>query len=126
MSEELTDFARDHQIDEIREAIVKPPSGRTDAATAIARDGRKFSGMIRNEDNSSLQLQDDDGRFYLLMKSSLVSVQRKSAKPMPTDYSQRLDATELNDLVGYILREAHASDLQSATPEKDTEHNAQH
>jgi len=126
MSENLTDFARDREVDEIRAAIVKPPGRQTDAAIAIARDGRKFSGMIRNEDNSSLQLQDEDGRFYLLMKSNLVSVQRKSAKPMPTDYSQRLNATELDDLIGYILREARASDIQSATPEKDTEHNAQH
>ena len=60
--------------------------------------------MIRNEDNASLQLQDADGRFYLLMKSSLVSVQRKAEDPMPVDYGQRLSGAELDDLVGYILR----------------------
>jgi hypothetical protein len=65
--------------------------------------------MIRNEDNASLQLQDRDGRFYLLMKSSLVSVERKFGDPMPVDYGQRLGSTELDDLVAYILREAHAA-----------------
>ena len=54
--------------------------------------------MIRNEDNASLQLQDADGRFYLLMKSSLVSVQRKTGDPMPVDYGQRLSGSELDDL----------------------------
>lgn len=124
MSHELADFARDHEIDEIRGAIVKPPSGRTDAASAVARDGRKFSGVIRNEDNASLQLQDADGRYYLLMKSSLVSLQRETGKLMPTDYSQRLSATELNDLVGYMLREAHASGPESVPAERQTEPHA--
>ena len=93
IAEDLTGFARDHEVGEIREAILKPAGGPPEAATAVARDGRKFSGMIRNEDNASLQLQDGDGRFYLLMKSSLVSVQRKTGDPMPVDYGQRLSST---------------------------------
>lgn len=71
--------------------------------------------MIRNEDNASLQLQDqdEDGRFYLLMKSSLLSIQRKTGEPMPLDYGQRLSSSELDDLVAYILREARAPDVPS-------------
>ena len=103
-------FARENSGDEIRDAILKPTAGPLEAATAATRDGRKFSGMIRNEDNTSLQLQDADGRFYLLMKSSLVSVQRKTGDAMPVDYGRRLSGTELDDLVGYILREARPSD----------------
>lgn len=126
ISEELIDFARDHAADEIAEAILNPASEQAEAATAVATDGQSFSGVIRNEDNASLQLQDENGRFFLLMKSNLVSVQRKSATPMPTDYSQRLNTTELNDLVGYILREARVSDLQAVPTEKDSVPNAQH
>lgn len=126
ISGELTDFARDHDVGQIREAIVKPPSERTDAATAVARDGRKFSGMIRNEDNTSLQLQDEDGRFYLLMKSGLVSLQRETGKLMPADYGQRLSAIELSDLVGYILREAHGSGSESGRVDKKADPHAQH
>jgi cytochrome c oxidase cbb3-type subunit 3 len=122
---DLTGFARDHEAGEIREAILRPTVGRPEAATAVARDGRKFSGMIRNEDNASLQLQDGDGRFYLLMKSSLVSVQRKFGEPMPVDYGQRLNTTELDDLVAYILREAYASDVPSSPSERDKESDAQ-
>jgi cytochrome c oxidase cbb3-type subunit III len=111
---DLAGFARDHPADEIRDAILKPAGAPPETATAVARDGRKFSGMIRNEDNASLQLQDGDGRFYLLMKSSLVSVQRKIGDPMPVDYGQRLSSTELDDLVSYILREARRSDPSSS------------
>jgi len=121
---ELTGFARDHEWGEIRDAILKPSGGQQETATAVVRDGRKFSGMIRNEDNSSLQLQDGDGRFYLLMKSSLVSFQRQTGAPMPVDYGQRLSTTELDDLAGYIMREAHAP--APALPSgKDVESHAQ-
>ena len=125
IAEELTGFARDHEVGEIREAILRPPGGRSESAAAVARDGRKFSGTIRNEDNASLQLQDGDGRFYLLMKSTLVSVQRKFGEPMPVDYGERLNATELNDLLGYILRESHASALPSVPSGTDKEPHAQ-
>ncbi len=125
IAEDVLGFARDHEVGEIREAILRPTGSRPEAAIAVARDGRKFSGMIRNEDNVSLQLKDGDGRFYLLMKSSLVSVQRKFGEPMPVDCGQRLNATELNDLIGYILREARASDVPSSPSGKDEEPHAQ-
>ena len=105
---DLAGFARDHPGDEIRDVILRPSGEQRESATAAARDGRKFSGTIRNEDNASLQLQGEDGRLYLLMKSSLVSVERKSGDPMPADYGHRISTAELNDLVSYILREAHS------------------
>lgn len=114
VAEDLAGFARDHPEDEIRDAILKPAEGPQEMATAVARDGGKFSGTIRNEDNASLQLQDGGGRFYLLMKSSLVSVQRKIGDIMPGDYMRRLSSTELDDLVAYILREARPPDPPSS------------
>jgi cytochrome c oxidase cbb3-type subunit III len=113
-SGDLAGFARDHQPDEIRDAILKPAGGQQETATAVARDGRKFSGAIRNEDNASLQLQREDGSFYLLMKSSLVSVRRKTGTPMPVDYGQRLSSTEIDDLVSYILHQTGTPDLPSS------------
>ena len=118
VAEDLRGFARDHSAGEIREAILRPAGGPREAATAVARDGRKFSGMIRNEDNASLQLQDRDGRFYLLMKSSLVSVQRRSGEPMPVDYGERLSSSELDDLVSYILREARPPNVPHRPPRR--------
>jgi cytochrome c oxidase cbb3-type subunit III len=108
VAEDLAGFARDHSGNEIRDAIARPSGVRQEIATAVGRDGRKFVGTIRNEDNASLQLQDGSGRFYLLMKSSLVSVQRKTGDPMPVDYAHRLSSSEIDDLVGYILREVHS------------------
>jgi len=108
VARDLAGFGRDHPANEIRDAILRPGREQPEIATAVGRDGRKFSGMVRNEDNASLQLQGEDGRFYLLMKSSLVSVERKAGDPMPADYGKRLSSTELDDIVSYILREAHS------------------
>jgi cytochrome c oxidase cbb3-type subunit 3 len=116
---DLAGFVQDHQASEVREAILRPTGEQQEAATAVARDGRKFSGIIRNEDDGSLQLQDADGRFYLLMKSTLVSVQRKAETLMPVDYGQRLSSSELDDLVAYILHEAGAPSPPSSPSEKD-------
>ncbi|MFZ0278980.1 MAG: c-type cytochrome [Candidatus Sulfotelmatobacter sp.] len=110
VARDLAGFARDHPGNEIRDAILRPSGEQQETATVIGRDGRKFSGVIRNEDNASMQLQDEDGRFYLLMKSGLVSVQRKAEESMPVDYGHQLSGTELDDLVSYILREAHSGD----------------
>jgi len=121
LAADLTDFARDHEPSEIRDMILRPSGEARDVATAVAQDGRKFSGIIRNEDNTSLQLQDRDGRFYLLMKSSLVSVQRQPASPMPVDYGQRLSPAELDDLASYLAAESQASD----SSEKEVDPHAQ-
>jgi cytochrome c oxidase cbb3-type subunit 3 len=126
IAEDLTGFARDHEMAEIREAILRPAGGPPEAATAVARDGRKFSGVIRNEDNASLQMQDGDGRFYLLMKSSLVSVQRKIGEPMPVDYGQRLSSREIDDLLAYIQREARSLEVPSSPSGEDDEPHRQH
>jgi cytochrome c oxidase cbb3-type subunit 3 len=109
---DLAGFARDHPGSEIRDAILRPSGELQETATVVGRDGRKFSGMIRNEDNASMQLQDRDGRFYLLMKSSLVSVQRKAEDSMPLDYAHQLSGAELDDLVGYILHEAYSGKVE--------------
>ena len=103
VASDLTDFARDHEPAEIRDSILKPSGRGLDIATAVARDGGKFSGAVRNEDNTSLQLQDGDGRFDLLMKSTLVSVERHAGARMPSDYGQRLSPAEIDDLVAFLV-----------------------
>jgi hypothetical protein len=63
-----------------------------------------LSGLVRNEDNFSLQLQGTDGTFHLLMKSQITKVERTGRSLMPADYGTRLSSAELDDLVSYIAR----------------------
>jgi cytochrome c oxidase cbb3-type subunit III len=108
LATDLTDFAYDHDIDEIRDAILDPqaqlPTPR--ASVLVTTDtNQRLWGVIRNENNSSLQIQDADGRFYLLMKATLRSVERSAAPSMPANYRQELSAAEVEDIVSYIVRQ---------------------
>jgi cytochrome c oxidase cbb3-type subunit III len=102
---DLSDYGASHSADDIRSAIVsadRRPGFRKGPAKAMTRNGQQISGLVRNEDNFSVQLQALDGTFYLLEKSDLSELTFDSAPVMPSDYS-KLSKSELDQLVGYLL-----------------------
>ena len=105
MASDLSSYARTHGPDDIRQAILNPAKAtRAAVLTAVtARDGNKYSGVARNEDNFSLQLQTRDGAFHLFPKSELASIVRENASLMPPDYASTLRAEELNDLIAFLM-----------------------
>jgi len=122
LSTDLSDFAYDHDANDIRVAIANPQAQQVPPQTlarVMNNSGQQFAGVIRNESNSSLQIQDTDGQFYLFMKSDLRSVQRSPSPSMPGDYQQKLSATEIEDLVSYII---HQSPNPQATDAETTGH----
>lgn len=118
----LTDYARTHSAEQIRSAIVDSGSGdkgQVRLATATLRDGTKFVGRVRNEDNFSLQLQSLDGTFHFIMKSELEKLDYDSQPLMPTNFGSSLTTAELNDLISYILNAAGNTDAQKGANEHD-------
>jgi cytochrome c oxidase cbb3-type subunit 3 len=102
---------------EIRSAIAAPgedsdPRQRT--ASVTTRNGQKYTGIVRNEDNFSLQLQSSDGAFHLLLKSDLEHLEFLPTPVMPPDYGSTLSAAELDDLVAYLVNVARTG--RSANP----------
>ncbi len=65
--------------------------------------GDRLEGMLRNEDNFSVQLQTRDGSFHSFQKSELQRLERVETSPMPNDYRDRLSSDELNDLVSFLM-----------------------
>jgi putative heme-binding domain-containing protein len=104
LSTDLSTYARGLTPAEIRKAITDPaPStGRAKTAVATTRAGERLSGIVRNEDNFSVQMQSADGGFHFLLKSELEKLEYQPLSPMPTGYGQRLTRQELDDLVGYL------------------------
>jgi cytochrome c oxidase cbb3-type subunit 3 len=104
----------------IRDEIVKPnriaaPGHRP--AVLTTRDGSRLEGVIRNEDNFSVQFQTEDGNFHFFQKSDLQTVEPTGQSLMPTNYGQRLSDDELNDLVQYLMNGGAASSRHSQTTE---------
>jgi len=69
---------------------------------ATTREGREIRGVRRNEDTFSVQMVDGSGQLHLLDKQKLKSVRAENHSLMPSDYTTRLSATELNDVLAYL------------------------
>ena len=108
---DLSEYGASHSPDDIRNAIIsadKRQGGRKGLAKARAKDGRQISGLVRNEDNFSVQLQALDGTFHMLEKSSLSELTFDSTPVMPGDYDSKLSKSELDQLVVYLMSTGNA------------------
>jgi cytochrome c oxidase cbb3-type subunit III len=108
---DLSDYGASHSADDIRNAILsaeKRPAIRKGLAKATTKDGRQISGVVRNEDNFSVQLQAKDGPFYSLDKSDLSELMFDSEPLMPDKYGSTLSKSELDQVASYLLNVADA------------------
>ena len=126
LAEDLTGFAARLSADEVRAVIVNPNKDldpRRGLVTVVLADSTTLSGIARNEDNFSLQLQTSDGVFHLLSKSDVRSLTYAGRSPMPSDYGSTLSTEELNDLVSYLLRVSRSEKTKKAesNPKNDEE-----
>ncbi|MGA9508436.1 MAG: c-type cytochrome [Candidatus Sulfotelmatobacter sp.] len=123
IASDLSGYASVHGIDQTRSAITSPAlrgnrSART--ATATTRDGERYVGRIRNEDNFSLQLQAFDGAFHFLSKSDVQTLEISSRPLMPSEYGSILSSNELNDLLSFLMRAADGNGSgSSAKPNEE-------
>lgn len=103
---DLTGFGSEKSADEIQKALLNPartiPAGYR-PATLTMRDGMRIEGLIRNEDNFSVQLQSQDGSFHFLQKANLQKFEYLDQSLMPSDYDKRLTSAELKDLISYLM-----------------------
>ncbi len=125
---DLSNYARRRPPEEIRDAITKPATmpglGRSEA-TVTTRSGQSMTGVVRNEDNFSLQLQTPDGAFHSVVRADVASIAYSKTPLMPTDYGSTLTTTELNDLISFLMSAAQqnktADDKLNGEPEDEAE-----
>ena len=120
IASDLSSYASAPSASDIRDAITDPnrnldPRKRT--VTVITGDGQTLSGIARNEDNFSLQLQTPDGTLHLFAKPELKSIEYQPRSLMPDDYASRLSRQELDDLVSYLVSIARGKNQPKADPE---------
>jgi len=97
-------------------------TGRSNKTAVISmRDSQTLSGVIRNEDNFSVQLQSFDGSFHLLKKSDVNKLGFLPDPIMPNDYGKTLSAAEIDDLVSYLLIAARATTNAKGNPDDEAE-----
>ena len=117
IASDLSGYARTHSVEETRSTITSPTGERQSrTVTATTRDGKKYVGRIRNEDNFSLQLQALDGTFHFLAKPDVERLDFSPQSLMPSDFRSTLSPNELNDLISYLMTSAHPG--ESAIPKE--------
>jgi cytochrome c oxidase cbb3-type subunit 3 len=118
---DLSSYGLNKSAKEIRTAITDPNKDlepREGTVLVTTREGRQFTGIARNEDNFSLQLQSLDGTFHLFSKKDLEHFEYLPKSLMPSDFGSELSATELDDLVSYLVRAAREAKQSHASRTK--------
>ncbi len=103
---DLSEYASTASAKAIHEEIVRarrnPGAGYRSAILTTA-DGQRLEGVIRNEDNFSVQFQSKDGNFHFFQRSQLAKFDRLETSLMPTNYSERLTPRDIDDLVSFLI-----------------------
>ena len=116
---ELTSYGQGRTITELKDAFAHPAerNGNGRMVTVIAADNQHYQGVIRNEDNFSLQLQSADGAFHFFSKETLKQIDRKPSSGM--DVVSGLTPDQVNDLVSYLLSVGNASPARKRERQAD-------
>ena len=113
---DLSSYSRGHSIEQIRESILNPNNNLDPPhplAKVVTKNGQQYTGVIRNEDNFSMQLEGRDGIFNLLDKVTLVSIKREKRSFMPANYGSRLSPGDVNDLISFLMHIAASQPKQT-------------
>ena len=104
---DLSMIANERSVRALREAltIAKPmiPAGYQ-PVRAATRDGQSIRGVIRNEDNFSLQVLDEHGKIHLLARDELSKIEYGRQSLMPTNFDKTLSEAEFRDLLAFLSR----------------------
>jgi putative heme-binding domain-containing protein len=103
---DLSGYAGSHSIEEFRGAITDPVSNtdwQRNDLIAVTADGQSVSGIARNQDNFSVQLQTADGQFHFFERSQLRSLEHQAKPVMPSDYGSTLSREEIDHLISYLM-----------------------
>jgi len=103
---DLTSYAVTSSTQVIREEILRSPrvpSPGYRSGVLTTANGDQLEGLIRNEDNFSMQLQTTDGSFHLVTKSEQQHLEYSNFSQMPSNYRDQLNDRELDDLVSFLM-----------------------
>jgi cytochrome c oxidase cbb3-type subunit 3 len=123
IASDLSDYGSGIAPERIRKAIVEPETFVTPGSelVEVVTSRESFHGVLRTEDNFTIVVQMEDGRYRTLAKADLMKFTHTGHSLMPTDYGTRLSSKELDDIVSYLIRSANPVDPSSKRRRKGTE-----
>lgn len=105
---DLSNVGGERTLTAIRDSLTKPklqiPVGYR-PVEVITVDGRKLSGIAKNDNNFSLQLLDSQERLQLLTSDEWTKLTYKPQSLMPSNYGKSLAPAEFQDLLAFLSRQ---------------------
>jgi len=105
---ELSNLGAERTLAEIRQSILQPGASaerKYKPLTVVTEAGEKITGVLRNRDNFSLQMIDQNGRLRFFLARDLRKVEAREKSLMPDNYETLLRSEELQDLLTYLSRQ---------------------
>jgi cytochrome c oxidase cbb3-type subunit III len=122
LGRDLSSYGATLSPTEIRSNLLRTGESANKAnktAVITMRDSHKFTGVIRNEDNFSIQLQSFDGAFHFVNRSEVAQVEFLPQPIMPADYATSLTASEMDDIVSYLVTAARTGKAKNQSDRED-------
>jgi cytochrome c oxidase cbb3-type subunit 3 len=123
LGSDLSNVGATHRVDELRQAILNPGRLSSEGYRPVvlqSADGKSVRGVARHYSNWSIQVLDEHGRLHLLRGPEMKKVRFASKPWMPDDYSQRLSAGELENLLAFLSRQSVRPPGTEAAPSRAT------
>lgn len=106
---DLSDIGVERKLEDIRVALTteKPAPSRGYQPVRLATsDGRTIEGVIKNENNFSLQILGVDQKLHLLLRDEIQELAYEGNALMPSDFDKKLSKEEFQDLLAFLSRQA--------------------
>jgi putative heme-binding domain-containing protein len=106
---DLSSIGEERTLRRIRDALTQPSSQIPDGyrpVEVVTAHGRRVSGILKNENNFSLQLLDSHDQLQLFTRDELREVRYKQSSLMPANYDKTLSSADLQDLLAFLSRQA--------------------
>jgi putative heme-binding domain-containing protein len=106
MGPDLSDAGGRRSADKLRksietpDALIEPGYAKVEVVTV---DGRRISGVAKNNSNYSIQIQDAQGKFHFLLKRDLKSLKHFKGSLMP---APSLSESEKQNLLAFLSRQS--------------------
>ncbi len=101
---DLSHYGNTHSADDLRQQILDHnKEGQREWTKVVTRNGKEYLGVVRNEDNFSLQLQTRNGDFLFFEKASLAAIKSQGQPSAP------VDEKDLNNLLACLSQGSASS-----------------
>lgn len=114
---DLTNIGAERKLDELRRALVeaKPVSPRGYQPVRLTtRTGQSIRGVVKNENNFSLQILGADDKLHLLDRDEIAEITYETKSLMPSALDKALSSAELQNLLAFLSRQTRQSSQQRA------------